>query len=101
MPKAKRRKDSGFQKSMTKSVFLYGSPNAGKLAALMRMQASFTALVNRDIRLLEEDVSVFLQLVKNDKKDPDMRRLEKSIHPSVWLELRVLPECIRRCLGTA
>lgn len=82
MPKAKRRKDSGFQKSMTKSVFLYGSPNAGKLAALTRMQASFTALVNRDIRLLAEDASVFLQLVKNDKKDPDMRRLEKSIRPS-------------------
>ena len=57
MPKAKRRKDSGFQKSMTKSVFLYGSPNAGKLAVLTRMQASFTALVNRDIRILAEEGS--------------------------------------------
>ena len=82
MPKARRRKNSGFQKSMTKSVFLYGSPNAEKLAALTRMQDSFTALVNRDIRLLAENTSVFLQLVKNDKKDPDMRRLEKSIRPS-------------------
>lgn len=28
MPKAKKRKDTGFEASQTKSVFLYGHPNA-------------------------------------------------------------------------
>lgn len=79
MPKARRRKDTEFQSSMTKSVFLYGKPNIGKLALLRQMQASFTALVNHDIRILDENPSILMQMVKNDKKDPDMRKLEKSI----------------------
>ena len=70
MPKARRRKDSGFQTAITKSVFLYGNPNKEKLAVLKRIQLSFTALVNQDIKILEQEKSVFLQIVKNDKKDP-------------------------------
>ena len=81
MPKARRRKDSGFQTAITKSVFLYGNPNKEKLAVLKRIQLSFTALVNQDIKILEQEKSVFLQIVKNDKKDPDMRQLEKSMRP--------------------
>ena len=68
MPKARRRKDSGFQTAITKSVFLYGNPNKEKLAVLKRIQLSFTALVNQDIKILEQEKSVFLQIVKNRKK---------------------------------
>ena len=78
MPKARKRKDSEFQTTLPKSVFLYGNPNKGKWIVLQQMQDSFTKLINRDIQVLNEDHSVLLQIVKNDKKDPDIRRLEKS-----------------------
>lgn len=79
MPRARRRKDSTFQKSMTKSVFLYGNPNVGKLSALKRIQRLYTILVNEDIKLLADNRSVFLQVVKNDKKDSAIRAFEKSV----------------------
>lgn len=81
MPRARRRKDSSFQPEVTKSIFLYGRPNKEKQAALQQMQRVFTVLVNRDIRRLADDPSVFLQVVKDDKKDPQMRQLEKSMRP--------------------
>ena len=81
MPKAKKKKPSSFQKTITKSVFLYGQPNKEKLIALQQMQRSYTDLINCDIELLEKESSILLQLVKNDKKDPDMRKLEKKLRP--------------------
>ena len=81
MPKAKKKKSSSFQKTITKSVFLYGQPNKEKLITLQQMQRSYTDLINRDIELLEKESSVLLQLVKNDKNDPDMRKLEKKLRP--------------------
>lgn len=78
MPKARRRKDSSFETSVTKSVFLYGDPNKEKLALLKRMQAVFTALVNETILMLDARGDLIMQLVKNDKKDTAMRSLEKS-----------------------
>lgn len=81
MPKARRRKNSEFQTSMTKSVFLYGEPNQEKLATLKRMQTSFAALVNHNIEALIGDPTIVMQLVKNDKKDSYMRALEKSMRP--------------------
>ena len=81
MPKARKKKNSSFQTTITKSVFLYGRPNKEKLAALRQMQNSYTALINRDIELLEKNPTIVLQLVKNDKKDPQMRKLEKAIRP--------------------
>ena len=81
MPKARKKKNSSFQTTITKSVFLYGRPNKEKLAVLRQMQNSYTALINRDIELLEKNPDIVLQLVKNDKKDPKMRKLEKSIRP--------------------
>ena len=58
MPKARKRKDSEFQTTLTKSVFLYGNPNKWKWIALQQMQDSFTKLVNRDIKVLSEERSV-------------------------------------------
>ena len=81
MPKAKKKKNSSFQTTITKSVFLYGRPNKEKLVILQQMQNSYTALINRDIDLLEKNPDIVLQLVKNDKKDPQMRKLEKAIRP--------------------
>lgn len=82
MPKPRKRKNSEFQTTLTKSVFLFGNPNKAKCLALQQIQDSFTELVNQDIQILNEDRSVLLQIIKNDKKDPDMRRLEKSLRPS-------------------
>lgn len=79
MPKARKRKDSLFELSQAKSVFLYGRPNQAKLDALVKAQQAYLALVNRDILLLSEATGITMQLVKNDKKDPQMRRLEKSL----------------------
>ena len=81
MPKARKKKNSSFQTTITKSVFLYGRPNKEKLVILQQMQNSYTALINRDIDLLEKNPDIVLQLVKNDKKDPQMRKLEKVIRP--------------------
>ncbi len=77
MPRARKKKNSSFQTTITKSVFLYGRPNKEKLV----MQNSYTALINRNIELLENNPAIVLQLVKNDKKDPEMRKLEKAIRP--------------------
>ena len=77
MPRARKKKNSSFQTTITKSVFLYGRPNKEKLV----MQNSYTALINRNIELLEKNPAIVLQLVKNDKKDPEMRKLEKAIRP--------------------
>lgn len=79
MPKARRRKETSFESSMTKSVFLYGCPNKGKLSVLKHMEDAFTKLVNEDIRLLAGNDCIALFLVKNDKKSPEMRALEKSV----------------------
>ena len=65
MPKARKKKNSSFQTTITKSVFLYGRPNKEKLVILQQMQNSYTALINRDIDLLEKNPDIVLQLVKN------------------------------------
>ena len=80
MPKAKKKKNSSFQTTITKSVFLYGRPNKEKLVILQQMQNSYTALINRDIDLLEKNPDIVLQLVKNHwngiwRADGTFRRL--------------------------
>lgn len=79
MPKARHRKETSFQNTVTRSVFLYGKPNTGKRSVLDHMVSAFTKLVNRDIRILDSTPGIFLQLVKNDKKNPEMRKLEKAL----------------------
>ena len=81
MAKARRRKDTQFETSMTKSVFLYGSPNKYKSKIIRDMQNEFTKMVNGYIRLLAGNDKFTLQIVKNDKKDSDIRKFEKSIRP--------------------
>ena len=90
MPKARKKKNSSFQTTITKSVFLYGRPNKEKLAVLRQMQNSYTALINRDIELLEKNPDIVLQLVKNDKK----AKAGKS-HSPRRNQFCILPECIR------
>ena len=52
MPKARHKKKTEYQASMTKAVFLFGIPNAGKLELLKKIQLYYTNLVNRDIEIL-------------------------------------------------
>ena len=81
MAKARKRKDTQFETSMTKSVFLYGNPNKDKCEVIRDMQNKFTQMVNGYIRILTDNNKFTLQIVKNDKKDSDIRRFEKSIRP--------------------
>lgn len=82
MARAYRRKDSTFETSPVKSVFLYGEPNKAKLHLLSRMQQRFCELANENIRTICETDGLFLQLVKNDKKDSVVRKLEKQFRPA-------------------
>ena len=79
MPRAKKRKGTSFQNSLTKSVFLNGRPNKGKTELLSRMERMFLSLVNNNIRFLSAYDGIALQLIKNDKKDSVMRQLEKQM----------------------
>ena len=81
MPKAKKRKDTGFKASQTKSVFLYGHPNKEKASIIASIQKLFTRLVNNNIQGINNCEWMHVQLIKNDKKDPQVRAYEKSIRP--------------------
>ena len=81
MPKAKKRKDTGFEASQTKSVFLYGHPNKEKASIIASIQKLFTRLVNNNIQGINNCEWMHVQLIKNDKKDPQVRAYEKSIRP--------------------
>lgn len=75
-PRAKKKKVSSG--THTRSVFLYGSPNAEKRSTLEKLQADYTDAVNFYISLLSDREDCLLQLLKNDKKDPLLRKLEKE-----------------------
>lgn len=75
-PRAKKKKVSSG--THTRSVFLYGSPNAEKRSALEKLQADYTDAVNFYISLLSDREDCLLQLLQNSKKDPLLRRLEKE-----------------------
>ena len=78
MPTAKKKKTTPFQNEMTKSVFLIGNPNTSKFEVLKNLQAEYTNAVNYFIGLLNEHKELFLQIVKNDSRDPAMRAFEKT-----------------------
>ena len=75
-PRAKKKKVSSG--THTRSVFLYGSPNVEKRSALEKLQTDYTDAVNFYISLLSDREDCLLQLLKNSKKDPLLRRLEKE-----------------------
>ena len=75
-PRAKKKKVSSG--THTRSVFLYGSPNAEKRSTLEKLQADYTDAVNCYISLLSDREDCLLQLLKNDKKDPLLRKLKKE-----------------------
>ena len=94
MARACRRKDSTFETSQVKSVFLYGKPNKVKLNLLSCMQQKFCELANENIRIICKTDGLLLQLVKNDKKDST--ETGETV-PSCRFEFCVLPGCIRLC----
>ena len=75
-PRAKKKKVSSG--THTRSVFLYGSPNAEKRSDLEKLQADYTDAVNFYISLLSDREDCLLQLLQNSKKDPLLRKLEKE-----------------------
>ena len=75
-PRAKKKKVSSG--THTRSVFLYGSPNAEKRSTLEKLQADYTDAVNFYISLLSDREDCLLQLLQNSKKDPLLRKLEKE-----------------------
>lgn len=82
MPKARKRKQSTFDNSPSKSVFLFGNPNKAKRLLLHDIQQRYVAMVNDDIKALSLIPGIHMQLIKNDKKDSYIRKLEKQLRPT-------------------
>lgn len=68
MPKAKKREDTGFEASQTKSVFLYGHPNKEKASIIASIQKLFTRLVNNNIQGINNCEWMHVQLIKMIRK---------------------------------
>ena len=81
MPKARKKKKTEFNNKPVKSVFLYGNPNKGKLDVLWQMERKYVELINFNIEALMNIPDIHLQLIKNDKKDPYIRSLQKQLRP--------------------
>ena len=81
MPKARKKKSSEFESSPVKSVFLFGYPNKGKLNVLWQMEYKYAELINFNIDTLMTIPDIHVQLIKNDKKDSYVRKLQKQLRP--------------------
>ena len=75
-PRAKKKKVSS--DTHTRSVFLHGRPNTEKRCILEKLQTDYTDAVNSYIAILHVRNDCLLQLLKNDKKDSLLRKLEKE-----------------------
>ena len=81
MPKARKKKSSEFESSPVKSVVLFGNPNKGKLDLLWQMEHKYVELINFNIEALMAVPDIHVQLIKNDKKDSYIRKLQKQLRP--------------------
>ena len=81
MPKARKKKNSAFESSPVKSVFLFDNPNRGKLDLLWQMEHKYIKLINFNIDVLNGVPDIHVQLIKNDKKDSYVRQLQKQLRP--------------------
>ena len=79
MPRARKKKKTSFDPHPVRCAFLHGKPNQGKLKLLKQMEQENVRLINQDIGFLEGREDIALQLIKNDKKDPYVRALEKTL----------------------
>ena len=81
MPKARKKKNSAFESSPVKSVFLFDNPNRGKRDLLWQMEHKYIKLINFNIDVLNGVPDIHVQLIKNDKKDSYVRQLQKQLRP--------------------
>ena len=81
MPKTRKKKSSAFESSPVKSVFLFGNPNRGKLDLLWQMEHKYVEMINFNIDVLTGIPDIHLQLIKNDRKNSYVRRLQKQLRP--------------------
>lgn len=79
MPRARKKKKTSFDPHPVRCAFLHGKPNQGKLKLLKQMEQENVRLINQDIAFLADREDIALQLIKNDKKDPYVRTLEKTL----------------------
>jgi hypothetical protein len=84
MPRPYSKKETEYQSEMVRSVFLYGTPNAGKAELVSRMQEAAAEHVNFCIGKIDKNPEIIFQLVKNDKKDPAVRAFEKTTRHAGW-----------------
>ena len=81
MAKVRHKKQKKLLPEQTKAVFLYGTPNKEKLYALKTLQDQYTDLANDYIAELTASPEYILYIVKNDKKNSELRKLEKELRP--------------------
>ena len=79
MPRARKKKNSAFESSPVKSVFLFGKPNKGKLDLIWQMEHKYVEMINFNIDALMAVPDIHVQLVKNDKKNSYVRQLQKQL----------------------
>ena len=91
--RAKHKKGKLFDTKMTKSVFLYGMPNAEKRKLLEEQQRLYTNAINTYIDFLYDihnyDVETFISILNNTTKSPLLRKEEKKLrefdmNPNFW-----------------
>lgn len=75
-PRSKKKQE--FKASEQRSAFLYGKPNTEKRLKLQRIQDDYSGAVSAYAALIMKDDRWILQLLKRDRKDPGLRRLEKD-----------------------
>lgn len=78
MTNPQKRKETSFETNQIRSVLFVGDPNEEKRKLLEGIQTAYTVGVNRFIALLEATPSLLLPVIKNDKHDGGLRKLEKD-----------------------
>lgn len=81
MARVNYKKNTVFQSSMIKCVFLYGMPNCEKAQRLYNLQQNYTDTVNMYLTKLCDNHEFALYIIKNDKKASFMRTYEKANRP--------------------
>lgn len=74
----RKKKTTDFNNDMKKSVFLYGKPNACKIAFILDAEKIYVNTVNKYIELLFTKTTLILPIVLNDKKGSELRAFEKE-----------------------
>lgn len=79
--KPRHRIETPYQTEETRATFLYGRPNRGKQEAVRKAQEKYASMVNGYVSFISGHPELLVPVIKNDHKDPGMRKAERSVRP--------------------